>query len=752
MFQVKFHSEDDCREKTVRFSAEDAAMDVTQSHAVNIDTHFVPQTHPTLDSLPACGEKTVRFTADNACMDVTRSHTVNIASHLGLQAHQNVDFLPTCGEKTVRFNANDAAMDVTRSHTVNIAPISELKSHQNADPLPPCGEKTVRFSANDAAMDVTRSHTVNIASASELKSYENADLIPKCGEKTLRFNANDASMDVTRSHTVNIASNMGLELEQNLNFLPTCVEKTAPVSASNASKDMRRSRTVNIARHLGPQPHQNVDFIPACGEKTARFNSNDGAMDMTQCLNIASNAEADSALPCPESNILSTHRNADLSLSVNREERNTSSSVHNLDPGWKHSQSQMSDPWTSPVITETVTPAATCPTESVNKNGYLDQLQMQKADTNTEKVGPAFVPDTAETPQYEAMTDCAENSISMDMTEAQTGHILEQPCTEEVAQCHSSTTELSSEALGSSSPKGVETTDYPDSSKSNEIANWRQLQKVESPPGGICQDPDLLHSRKSRRISLADIQSKVRRLSHMINTAPDTVAIESCEVPLVQLDNDLDKNPKEETKAIPVEEPEPAAGLVNSQDKTQAQCLTQEEEGEEASCAATTTPFNLKTKQLMSRLSVGGFKPKLPQRIKPDEMKKISSVGEHTKTITVNITDQMSNFDNDVSDIFDEELGSYEDMSETLDTRSPQKVTEKASHTRATGMDEILEDGDSEHGLISAVHGRKRPLASDDSNMEDEKRMKTSTEKTTDFGEMVSQINGRSVFKVFYCF
>ncbi|KAG7222700.1 hypothetical protein INR49_026309 [Caranx melampygus] len=758
---VKFDAEDDCRERTVRFSAEDAAMDVTQSHTVNIATHFVPRTHPTLDPLPACGEKTVRFTADNACMDVTRSYTVNIASHLGPQGHQNMDFLPTCGEKTVRFSANDAAMDVTRSHTVNIASISELKSHQNPDPLPkcgektvrfnandaamdmtqshtvniasiselkshqnadllpPCGERTVRFSANDAAMDVTRSHTVNIASASELKSHQNADPLPSCGEKTLRFNANDAAMDVTRSHTVNIASNMGFGSEQNLDFLPTCVEKTAPVSAGDTAKDMRRSRTVNIASHLGQQPHQNVDFISACGEKTARFNSNDGAMDMTQCLtvNIASNSEADSVLPCR----------------------------------WKHSQSKMSDPWTNPVITKTVTPAATYPTESVNKNGYLDQLQMQKPDMYTEKAAPAFVPDTAETPQYEAMTDCAINNVSMDMTEAQTGHILEQPCTEEVAPCHSSTqdtytksdqlkqteltSQLSSEALGSSSPNGVEITNYPDSSESNEIATWRQAepQKMESPPSGIYQDPDLLRSRKSRRISLADIQSKVRRLSHMINTAPDTVAIESC-LALAQSDNDLDKNPKEEAKALPVEEPEPAEGLVNSQDNTQAQYLTQEEE--EVASSATTTPFNLKTKQLMSRLSVGGFKPKLPQRSKPDDPKKTSSVGEHTKTITVNITDQMSNFDNDVSDIYDEELGSYEDMSETLDTRSPQRVTEKASHSQESGMDEVLEKGVSEEDLMSAVHGKKRPLASDDSNMEDEKRMKTSTEKTTDFGEM----------------
>lgn len=34
--QVKFDAEDDCREKTLRFSADDACMDLTQSHTVNV--------------------------------------------------------------------------------------------------------------------------------------------------------------------------------------------------------------------------------------------------------------------------------------------------------------------------------------------------------------------------------------------------------------------------------------------------------------------------------------------------------------------------------------------------------------------------------------------------------------------------------------------------------------------------------------------------------------------------------------------
>ncbi|XP_071323973.1 outer kinetochore KNL1 complex subunit KNL1 isoform X2 [Trachinotus anak] len=712
--QVKFDAEDDCREKTVRFSADDAAMDVTQSHTVNIATHFKPQSHLNLDFLPACGEKTVRFTADNACMDVTKSHTVNIASEFQLPSHQNLDQLPSCGEKTVRFTASDAAMDVTRSHTVNITSHLGLQSHQNMEFLPISGEKTVRFTAIDAAMDVTRSHTVNIATDFELPSHQNVDPLPTSGEKTVRFTANDAAMDVTRSHTVNIAS------------------------------------------HLGPESHQNLDFLPTCGEKTARFNSNDAAMDMTQCLtvNIDSNSVSDSVLQCQESNILSTRGNTDLPLTVKKREKNRSSSAHSLDPGFKNSLAKMSGPWTNPVITKAATPAAPSSSEGVDTDGCLGQLQTQNPDMDAENVAPGFVPATVEKPQYEAMTDCPENNVSMDMTEAQTGHILGQTCTEELPQESypnsdhlkqtEATSQRSNEALGSSNPNGVENTNCPDSSDSNEIATRKEpkprnytssiSQKMEGSPSANDQDVDMLHSRKSRRMSLADLQSKVRRLSHMINTAPDTMAVESCTAPLAQLDHDLDKTSNDEIKSPPVQEPELEMDLVNSQDNTQAQCPEQAEEA-----PTTATPFNLKTKQLMSRLSVGGFKPKLPRRSKPDDPKKVNSVGEHTKTITINITNQMSNSDNDVSDIYDEELESYEDVSETLDARSPQKVTEKMSHSQEFNVDELLEEDVFEEDFISDVHGKKRPLPKDEINMENEKRMKASTEKATDVIEMELQ-------------
>ncbi|KAI3363664.1 hypothetical protein L3Q82_001283 [Scortum barcoo] len=660
--QVRFDAEDNCREKTVRFTADDACMDVTRSHTVNIATVFEPQSHHSLDFLPSCGEKTVRFSANDAAMDVTRSHTVNISTVFKPQSQQNVDFLPACGEKTVRFSANDAAMDVTRSHTVNIATVVKPQTHQNVDFLPACGEKTVRFTANDAAMDVTRSHTVNISTGFEPPSHKNGDVLPAYSEKTVRFTANDAAMDVTQSHTVNIASS----------------------------------------------------------------------------------SVSDSVLSPQDSNIVSTHENMDFPLSAKKREsevgrlrRSQSSSAQTLDAGLKNSSSKTSGLWANPVITKSVVPAALSPQES-DTSGFLEQLKTQMPEAKTEKA-PGSVSSVMENSVNKTTTDCPENDVNMDMTEVQTGHIFGQTCIDEPPQCLFSTQELypksdhlketeatsqlSNGTPGLSKPHSVEMTNCPGFLDSNEKDTRKEPEPRNQTcsPSAVDHDVDAAPSRKSRRISLADLHSKVRRLSHMINTAPDTIAMDSCTAPLPELEYAMDKNAKDKTKIPPVVEPELEMDLGNTEENT-AQCLVQEHP------STTTTPFKLKTKQLMSRLSMGGFKPKLPRRSKPDDPKKVDSLGEHTRTVTVNVTNQLSNFDGDVSDIYDEELGSLEDMSETLDTRSPQKATEKQSPSQEFKMDEPLEDDVFRRDFISAVHGKRRPLPEDENNMEDEKRIKTSTE------------------------
>ncbi|XP_072218693.1 outer kinetochore KNL1 complex subunit KNL1 [Leuresthes tenuis] len=140
----------------------------------------------------------------------------------------------------------------------------------------------------------------------------------------------------------------------------------------------------------------------------------------------------------------------------------------------------------------------------------------------------------------------------------------------------------------------------------------------------------------------------------------------------------------------------------------------------------------------MSRLSVGGFKAKLPQRSNIEDSKRVASVGETTRTVTVSVTSQLNNFEDDVSDIYDEELCSYEDVSETLDTRSPAKISEKESPSQEFNMFEPLEEDVYQDDCIGSVHRQKRPLPADGDSKEDEKRLKASTE----FVEQALQCDG----------
>ncbi|XP_044232912.1 uncharacterized protein knl1 isoform X6 [Thunnus albacares] len=736
------------------------------------------QRHPVkFDTQDNGTEKTVRFTLNDAAMDVTQSYTVNIVTDFEPLSHQNVDFLPTGGEKTMRFTANDAAMDVTRSHTINIATDLKPQLDQNVHLIPACGEKTVRFTANDAAMDVTQSHTVNIATDLEPLSHQNVDFLPTGGEKTMRFTANDAAMDVTRSHTVNIATDLEPQLDQNVHFLPAGREKTMRFTANDAAMDVTRSHTVNIATDLELQSHQNVDFLPTGGEKTMRFTTNDAAMDVTRShtVNIATDLVSDSVLSQKQGpNILSTCGNMDfppVETTVKKRgetsssRRNRSSSALSLDPGFKNVLSKQSGSWVNPVITKAV---ATSFQETVDTNGFLGQHKTQKAGVNNENEAPGGVSaimeksvnkTTKKGGSSNGNSDHTEDDVSIDIMEAQTGRILGETCTDEPPQClsstqdryassdHSKKTDItlqrSKEALEPSNPDGGEITNLPDSPDSNETKTRKKpelrnetsplSQKLKNSPSAVDHDVDAFPSRKSRRMSLADLQSKARRLSHMINTSPDTVAMDSCTAPLPELDHDLDKT---KTKSLPVVEPELEMGLANTEENTQAQCPPQ---GEQTS--TTTTPFKLNTKHLVSRLSMGGFKPKLPQRSKTGHPKKVdsshvNSMGEHTRTKTISAPNQLSNLDNDVSDIYDEELGSFEDLSETLDTRSPQKVTEKVSPSQESNMDEALEDDEFEEDFLSAVQGKKRPLPEDENNTKDEKRIKASVETSVDIVEM----------------
>ncbi|XP_074541813.1 uncharacterized protein knl1 isoform X2 [Halichoeres trimaculatus] len=770
-------------EKTVRFTANDAAMDMTQCLTVNIASdEILGSVPPVACDVPGSGYKGAKLRPESdvnmsvnrgevdVSMDMTEAQTGRIVETqktdtsalkrrgLSLQLQHSGGSLDRKGlgssltaslrtkqqrqqvqcdseddrrDRTLRFSADDAAMDVTRSHTVNITNFVQ-QPLQNEDCLPVCGEKTVRFTADDADMDLTRSLTSNIAASVLPKSHQMVDVLPLGGEKTLRFSADDAAMDETRSFTVNIAASSEPQQEK-MGFGSAYGERTVRFSADDAAMDVTKSLTVNIAASVEPKSQQMTDVSPPGGEKTLRFSADDAAMEVTQCLtvNIASNSESN--LSHQESNILSTP-DKDFPLSEKRREieprhqRKTKSfTAHSLDIGLGKSLARKSGPFAYSSITKASVQGA------ADSTGLHDQLS-QINDVGTE--ASAFV--SSEKAVNKTMTE----DVTMDITKAQTGQILGQTFTDENPKILTSTqdrnpksdhfrkTEAMSqnhEAQETSVSHGDKITNRPESVDSNESDTWKEseprlqtlssTQKNESSPPAVDHDADAAQSRKSRRMSLADLHTKIRRLSHMINTAPDTMEDFTA--------HSGDRSPKDRAPTPPVTEPEPETSSTNPNENTEAQNQTLEDP---PFSPITTTPYNLKTRQLLSRLSVSTFEAKLPQRPRPEDQKKVISAGDHTRTMPLNVTNQLNNFDADVSDINDEELGSLEDETETINTRTPQKTSRLLSPPEKIHMEEPLEGDLFEEDFMSAVCGRKRPLEEKNSLEEDEKRMKGSTE------------------------
>ncbi|XP_061563268.1 uncharacterized protein knl1 [Cololabis saira] len=797
---------EDAKEKTLRFSAVGAGMDLTRSHTVNIATAHKLQLHQNEDFSPTCREKTVRFSADDGTMDMTQCLTVNIASDLpsdsatsvktqerpplngpsythGLDPGFNTPLtslsnpndhcanpvisrmistaarshdgckissegslsMDETGLETVNVLGCDVGMDMTEVHTGRIVefpgrddvqgelstqdmnphssvlkklektsnqkrkealgpsnftgvefrsslkkmPTEQVKFHSEDDNR----EKTVRFTAESACMDVTQSHTANIIAHLPLESFPHVDM-PGHGEKTVRFTAIDAAMDVTRSHTVNISTDLNALLQQNKDSVPATGEKTVRFTAIDAAMDMTGSHTVNIISDL-PQSNQNVGHFPADIDGTLKFTGNDAAMDVTKShkTNIATDFK-------PKS-----HQNVGFMPICD--------------------------------INECLA------VNTSNSGSDIVQLKTHRPDLNTGKEVAGFASVVVKKPENQILTDCPEVTASMDITAAQMGYISVQTSADIPSQSLSATqvstsdslntTKLisqSNESLRSSSPDAVKVTNPADYYDSNSMETTKEhepkttvyplSQEMESSPNAVDQDTDTLCSQTSRRRSLAKLQSKVRRLSHMINTAP-VVPTDSCTAPLPQLDHDLNQNSPSKTTSLPITESEMTS--VNTENNTQDQDV------EQASDTVSATPFNLKTKRLMSALTVGGFRPKLPQRNNPEDSKKVATVGESTKTTTVDVTRQMNNFDdNDISDIYDEELGSYEDVSETLNTGSPEKILKKESPPQELNTLEPLEDDVLEEEFVSNISRQKRPLAEDEDGKQPEKRLKESTE------------------------
>uniref|UniRef100_A0A8C4SPZ9 Knl1 C-terminal RWD domain-containing protein n=1 Tax=Erpetoichthys calabaricus TaxID=27687 RepID=A0A8C4SPZ9_ERPCA len=217
------------------------------------------------------GNKTIVFSSDSEAMEMTQSHTININeksvrrpaesstknSNFDAVCHRRSGVVPREEEtndihynKTIVFSAVNEDMEMTQSHTVNIneKPVrrptnsSDVKSdftkvyanvngnNSKNDPLEQTvfnSDKTIVFLTNNGDMEMTQSHTVDISNKSVNKADQSS--LEKLGfkqflasinenkpvgptkptddfllDKTVVFSADNEDMEMTESHTINL--------------------------------------------------------------------------------------------------------------------------------------------------------------------------------------------------------------------------------------------------------------------------------------------------------------------------------------------------------------------------------------------------------------------------------------------------------------------------------------------------------------------------------------------------------------------
>ncbi|XP_066550780.1 kinetochore scaffold 1 [Amia ocellicauda] len=259
-----------CGDKTVVFSEELDAMDITKSHTVAIDNTFFQSAEIQSNSRNNVAPYPGSSKLDD--MDLTRSQTVSIDYKTAMSSNPAMDFnrgsreafgLSIPADKTVVFSVDENDMDITRSQTVaidcnhtavgNPSILVHKRNRKSLAGLAACGDKTVVFSEELDAMDITKSHTVAIDNtffqSAEIQSNSRNNVAPYPGSSKLD------DMDLTRSQTVSIDYKTAMSSNPAMDFnrgsreafgLSIPADKTVVFSVDQNDMDITKSHTVAI--------------------------------------------------------------------------------------------------------------------------------------------------------------------------------------------------------------------------------------------------------------------------------------------------------------------------------------------------------------------------------------------------------------------------------------------------------------------------------------------------------------------------
>ncbi|XP_071777447.1 uncharacterized protein knl1 [Centroberyx gerrardi] len=634
----------------------------------------------------------------------------------------------------------------------------------NPDTEDDCTEKTMMFAADDASMDVTRSHTIIIANDSESNAVlpeQNCDPLPTCRNMDFSF-----SMERKKGETCgpprNIPSSVhGLDPEFE-NFLASLsklsgprggtpvMTKVVPAAAPSPQETVYTNvflAQLEAQRAAVDKENEAPAFMSTMMEKPLnktrkkRESSNrsvvypedDVSMDMTEAHtgNIVGNISMNEPLKClfptqqlyPHSGHLKT---TEMTLRQQNSEALGSSSNPNgmeiiKNPAAVIDSKICGRELPSLNVTRSKLDLNLCQGEDTSiPDGCTDlgdmEMTRDKAGPTNQGMVNVSLSTSVSSEDHEMRVKVKVNTVNIEQLNAPRNAVTSLP----VPECQFNNQTNLPDYLDS---KEIESGKDPELRHENSSLSHRFESSPDISPAIHQVDKLSSKNAQTRRRSWADLQSKLRRLSRRMNEATDNIAMDSRTAPLSQVENAADKN-SIKTKSLPVVKCDLEMGLTDKEDNAQTENFTQ---GEQPSITA---PLNLKTKRLTSRLSMGAFMPKLPQRSKPLEPNKVES--SHMKTNTISVTQQFSN--NILMDNIDDEvlpnISSDEDLSETLDTKTPQRISEKESSPQGLNIDEPLEEEVFEESFPNVVHDKKRPLPVDsqEDHVEDEKRRKPSTD------------------------
>lgn len=224
------------------------------------------------------------------------------------------------------------------------------------------------------------------------------------------------------------------------------------------------------------------------------------------------------------------------------------------------------------------------------------------------------------------------------------------------------------------------------------------------------------------RMSLVDLQLKLRGMCHLLNEPTEKLAEDCCDAPLSQ--------PVSASDGIS-DKTQLTASLHNPETQMTVDAgYTQPEQLAEEHQQCVTAPLNLKRKSLTSKLSLGNILPKLPQKNKPANPNK-----EHkSKIIPFNVTHQLSmGMTDDIGDEVLLNISSDVDLSESLVPEEPQSTTEDGSPLREHDVQGMpgVDLFELSPGHLGGAQSKKRHSPVDDeAMMATEKRRKPSLNST----------------------